>query len=499
MSQKDRKQFLDGFPPEPKKMADLLQSCGVRLTQAQVRNLWNYHQLLRQHNPELNLTRIHNFTSMVLKLYVDSILPGHLITLPSPLLDLGTGPGMPGIPLKIAFPQIEIFLAESRQRRVDFLGTVLASLDLEGIEVIGEKVTSSFQGSMAGVITRALESISSTLKRISGCLLEDGQAIFMKGPNCDLEIEEALRQFGREYRLLYNRFYTIPNTPHQRRLVVFQRTNQPPWIKRVQAMKRHAVRKIDSEKNELFRALKKLLGSRGIKKEKKALVAGAKQVVEVLRGFPELCEAWISSGGGLPPPSDAPDHLAWFQVDPHLFQKIDVFGTASPLLLVRIHTIPKWEPQDGLPEGCTVFIPFQDPENVGAAIRSAVAFGATGVILLAESAHPYHPKSLRASGGAVLRAHLLEGPSLNELPVTLSILALSSEGKDISQAVFPKSFGLLIGMEGPGLPEQWKKDALAIPIMPEMESLNAATATAISLYVWSQAAKPDPWLPMPLK
>ena len=40
--------------------------------------------------------------------------------LPSPLLDLGTGPGMPGIPLKIAYPELQIFFAESRQKRVDF-------------------------------------------------------------------------------------------------------------------------------------------------------------------------------------------------------------------------------------------------------------------------------------------------------------------------------------------------------------------------------------------
>ena len=145
-----------------------------------------------------------------------------------------------------------------------------------------------------------------------------------------------------------------------------------------------------------------------------------------------------------------------------------------------------------MPEGCTIFLPFQDPENVGAAIRSAVAFGAAQVILLAESAHPYHPKSLRASGGAVVHAKLLEGPSLKDLPESLPLVALSTDGRDLSGFVFPESFGLLVGMEGPGLPEKWKKHALAIPISHDVESLNAATAAAIALYVWSRSAKSNP-------
>jgi RNA methyltransferase, TrmH family len=254
-------------------------------------------------------------------------------------------------------------------------------------------------------------------------------------------------------------------------------------------MRRHPLRRIDSESNELFKNLKKLLGSHGIKKQQKALVGGPKQITEILRQTPDRCEAWITKTEGVPPPPDAPDHLSWFQMEPSLFQQIDIFGTHSPLLLVGIPEVPKWEPRDGLPRGCTVFIPFQDPENVGAVIRSAVAFGAAQVILLTESAHPYHPKSLRASGGAVLSAKLLEGPSLHDLPEDLPLIALWQRGVEISASAFPESFGLLVGMEGPGLPERWHKNALAIPIHPQVESLNAATAAAVALYVWSRSMR----------
>ncbi len=482
---RSRKQDL----PRPEKMSALLESAGVTLSPAALNKLWTYHQLLREHNTELNLTRIHNFTSMVLKLYVDSILPGQLMELPSPLLDLGTGPGMPGIPLKIAYPELRVVLAESRQKRVDFLRMVRESLQLEGIEIVGKKITADFQESVAGVITRALESIAITLDRIAGCLVKDGFVIFMKGPHCDHEIQEAGKRFSREYRLLRDHPYRIPDTPHQRRLVVFQRTGEPLGERKSKAMRRHPLRRIESESNELFKDLKKLLGSHGIKKQQKALVAGPKQTTEILKQTPDLCEAWITRTEGAPPPPEAPEHLAWFQMEPSLFQQIDIFGTHSPLLLVRLPGVPKWDPRDGLPRGCTVFVPFQDPENVGAVIRSAVAFGAAQVVLLAESAHPYHPKSLRASGGAVLYAKLLEGPSLQDLPEDLPILGLSQRGVEISESVFPESFGLLVGMEGPGLPERWHKDALAIPIHPQVESLNAATAAAVALYVWSRSVK----------
>lgn len=468
-------------------MAALIEGAGIYLSDTRLNQLWSYHKLLRKHNPQLNLTRIHNFTNMVMKLYVDSILPGQMIKLPSPLLDIGTGPGMPGIPLKIAFPDIGIILAESRQHRVEFLETVIKALDLKNISVVGHGITPKFEQAVSGVITRAVESIEKTLARISGCLAEDGLAIFMKGPACDDEVSAAGGRFGQSYELLYNQPYQIPHTQHKRRLVVFRRINAPAWEKEKNAMSKHIVRKIESEQNDTFKELKKLLTSRGIKKQEKALIAGGKQVSEIIRDFPERCDAWISSDTQSPPPEDAPGALAWYQLSPKLFQALDVNGTNSPLLLVTTPPIGKWGVNDGFSEGCTLLLPFQDPENVGTAIRSAVAFGVKRIILLAESAHPYHPKAIRASGGAVLHANLYQGPSIAELPDDLPVVALSGEGRDIAESAFPNAFGLLPGAEGTGLPEHLRANAVAIPVSDCVESLNAATATGIALYLWSRS------------
>lgn len=479
---------LNENSPSPREMADLLRACNIFLSPLQLEQLWSYHQLLRSHNTELNLTRIHNFKNMVLKLYADSIIPGQLLELASPLLDLGSGPGMPGIPLKIAYPHLDVYLAESRRKRVAFLEKACELLGLDHLHVSGGIVTASFEQPVGAVISRAVENIADTLDRIRGCLIQGGTAVFMKGPHCDVEIEDALRRFSDSYKLLQDIAYHIPGTPHQRRLVVLQRTDQPLFAAKVEAMKRFSTKPIESEQNEVFKNLKKLLSSRGIKKQTKALLSGSRIVNETLRDFPGMCEAWITNGDRMPPPTEGPDHLAWYQLNSRLYEILDVFGTRSPLLLARIPPLTNWEPSAGFPEGCSVLVPFQDPENVGALIRSSVAFGASQVILLAESAHPYHPKSIRASGGAVLRIELRQGPALKDLPAELPLVPLSADGKNIAEFQFPTAFGLLPGLEGPGIPEKLREIAISIPIQPSVESLNAATAAAIALYLWSQSS-----------
>src|SRR3954449_3596817 len=121
--------------PGRKALESLLRGCGILLTSSQYDALWSYHAMLREANAELNLTRIHNFENMVLKHYVDSLLVLKFEDLPSPLLDMGTGPGLPGIPLKIARPELAMILAEPRGARAEFLREVTARLGLERVEV----------------------------------------------------------------------------------------------------------------------------------------------------------------------------------------------------------------------------------------------------------------------------------------------------------------------------------------------------------------------------
>ncbi len=469
--------------PGPRAMAAIFEACGILLTARQIEQFWIYHGLLRRHNTLLNLTRIHNFSNMVLKLYVDSVLPDRLTALPSPLMDLGSGPGMPGIPLKIMRPDLEIRLAEGRAKRCAFLQEAAATLGLEGIRVVERNITPAFEEDTAGVITRAVETIAETLARVHGCLRHKGRVVFMKGPGCGPEIAEATARWGAHYALIEDHSYSLGRTSHQRRLVVFERLDAPPRIIVAQAARRYSMQEITSDQNDRYKALSKLLSSRGIKKAGQALLSGGRPIAEMLSAFPERCLAWISSGDQ-PPPESAPPNLQWLRLSDPLFQALDLFGTRHPLLCIQVPPIAAWSPEEGFEPGCSLLIPFQDPENVGAVIRSAAAFDITRVILLAESAHPYHPKALRASGGTVPRVRLCQGPSLHSLPRDLPILPLSSEGMEISTVDFPPAFGLLLGSEGEGIPAQWREAAVRIPIQPTVESLNAAAAATVALYEW---------------
>jgi 16S rRNA (guanine527-N7)-methyltransferase len=461
----------------------MLEACGTPLEGRALDQLWAYHGMLRAANAELNLTRIHNFEAMVLKHYVDSLIVLRHVELPSPLVDMGSGPGLPGIPLKIARPELEMVLAEPRGARAEFLRGVIAELGLKGIEVHAGKVTPRYTRPARGVITRAVATIAATLGQVSGCLVPGGRMIFMKGPDCDDEIDEARAVLTASYRLEADIAYTLPHSEHHRRLVVYERLAAEAPVAR---MHEGPVREISSASNPTFQDLAELLSGRGIRRQGRALVAGRKVVSEVVERFPDRVAAWVTTTRGEPPPEGLPEWAAWLRLTPELFREIDVSGTHAPLVVATVPELATYSAGAPWPPGCTLFVPFQDPENVGAALRSAAAFGVARVVLLKSAAHPFHPKALRAGGPAAFHVPLEVGPALADLTTgEVPLFALSGEGEAIESAIWPDRFGLVAGVEGPGLPAGiGAGHRVRIPIEAGVESLNAAVAVAVALYAW---------------
>ena len=245
---------------------------------------------------------------------------------------------------------------------------------------------------------------------------------------------------------------------------------------------------ISSAQNHHYKAWRSLLDGRGIKKQQEALVFGLKIIREILQMFSHRAKGLILRhpdelnalmGAPLPAPETG---FTIFQLAPELFTPLDIYGINGPLLLISAPPLPTWN--EALPQGLTLFLPFQNPINLGTTIRSAAALGAP-VVLLKEAASPYLPKSLRASGPALFQTSLLQGPTLEELSRhsrRLPLYALSPAGRNIFQFDFPPDCGLVAGMEGPGLTGEWPEEqCLSIPMRAGVESLNAAMAVSMAL------------------
>jgi RNA methyltransferase, TrmH family len=258
---------------------------------------------------------------------------------------------------------------------------------------------------------------------------------------------------------------------------------------------------ISSRDNKKLKALKKIVSSDGIKKTGLTLVAGKKIVREIAALYPQLCRCLIVHDGCMKNQRETASMIEEFSrrdslliLKRSLFNDLDIFQTACPLLEVAVPDIPVWDSR--LPEkGCTLLIPFQDPLNVGTVVRSAAAFGVTHIVLLQEAAHPFHPRCIRASGGAVFKVAFSRGPSLRHIFEKIShilpyAVTLDMHGIPIQQFSFPEKFLLLPGIEGQGLPAVLKKNAVAIPISPAIESLNGAIATSIALFYFHMKAQP---------
>lgn len=173
-------------------------------------------------------------------------------------------------------------------------------------------------------------------------------------------------------------------------------------------------------------------------------------------------------------------------------------GTETPQGVAAMFRQPSIQLQNVLGEGAAalvlVLVGVQDPGNVGTAVRSAEAFGATGVIAVRGTADPWSPKATRASAGSALRLPVLRRLAVAEAIAQLKkskvkIVATASDASTPSltetDELFSGATALFIGSEGNGLPSEVIQSAdatIAIPMAGAIESLNAGVAASILLY-----------------
>lgn len=406
-------------------------------------------------------------------------------------MDLGSGPGFPGIPLAIALPESRFVLTEGRKQRVAFLESAINLCKLENASVYERKVIPGDTMDCDCVITRAFEKMIDTAFRVNHILQLNGLLIFMKGPNCDEEIERMEQEAGAAYRLALDVAYTLPGSDDRRRLVVYQKTGmlESETEETLPAAVRNRTVSITSADNASFKLWKSLGSGKMVKKHSKSIVSGTRIIRELLecadgRCLPETLLVSEKQAAQLSEFFDAEELESIRQItvlSSTLFRELDTFGTDAPLLVVRFEPLRQWDGGES-DEGPVLFLPLSNPDNLGAALRSAAAFGWKRVVLLREAAHPYHPRAIRSASGTQVQLELWNGPSIGELHPPFPIYALARGGEPLFTIEPPERFGLLVGQEGKGIPEQIDATSVEIPIDDDVESLNASVALGIALY-----------------
>jgi len=209
---------------------------GIRLTRLQLAALGQYEGLLLEWNSRFNLTAIRDPQVIRTKHFLDSLtcLIAMRGTPMERVIDVGSGAGFPGIPLKIACPDMQLTLVESIGKKADFCRQVVQSLKLKAVSVISGRAetlgqTSDHRQRYDWALARAVAVMPVLAEYLLPLVKIGGHALAMKGESAPAEAqsaENALRLLGGSLRQLIP--VTLPSVVEERYLVVVDKTASTP-------------------------------------------------------------------------------------------------------------------------------------------------------------------------------------------------------------------------------------------------------------------------------
>lgn len=166
----------------------------IMLLEEQIEKFYKYMNLLIEWNQKINLTAIVEPKEIIQKHFIDSMSVLDYIQDKKNIIDVGTGAGFPGVPIKIANPNINVTLLDSLQKRVNFLSEVVSQLELDKIKAIhsrAEDYAKENRESYDVAISRAVANMSTLVEYLLPYVKQDGIVICMKGPNIEDELEKS--------------------------------------------------------------------------------------------------------------------------------------------------------------------------------------------------------------------------------------------------------------------------------------------------------------------
>ncbi len=211
-----------------------LKKIDIELSKKQIEQFYTYMNLLLEWNEKINLTAITEPEEVILKHFVDSLTISAYIKKGSKLVDMGTGAGFPGIPLKILRDDIEITLVDSLNKRINFLNEVIKELELREISTVHARAeefgqNKKYREKFDIATSRAVANLSTLSEYLVPLVKLEGKIICMKGSEVKEEVENAknaIKILGG--KMEKEESFNLPNSDMKRNLVIIKKIKNTP-------------------------------------------------------------------------------------------------------------------------------------------------------------------------------------------------------------------------------------------------------------------------------
>ncbi|MFC1877464.1 16S rRNA (guanine(527)-N(7))-methyltransferase RsmG [Thermodesulfobacteriota bacterium] len=186
-------------------IVDGARKLGIDVQPGQADQFAAHALILKEWNQKINLTAIDSPMDMAVKHFLDSIISSRYIKPGSRLLDVGSGAGFPGIPLKVMVPSLDVILVDATRKKVSFLKHAIQELHLSGVAAIHsrlEDLQQEWEGRFDIIVCRAFSSLADFAEKSMPLLAPEGLLLALKGKELATDMDQVSTQNGSEVFLV---------------------------------------------------------------------------------------------------------------------------------------------------------------------------------------------------------------------------------------------------------------------------------------------------------